>query len=122
VVSPSLSRKILGRYLWSFENLATGSVVLKHAVGANEVTEVVVGELRNHATRRSGSRVFRTSLEAPSEVEKKTALICLTFMCPCIPNIIVNDDQQDAIILAYLFMPNQFHMFRGMSLPIIRST
>jgi len=34
-----------------------------------------VGELRNHATRRSGSRVFCTSLEARSEVEKKTALI-----------------------------------------------
>jgi len=33
--------------------------------------EVVVGELRNHATCRSGSRVFRTSLEARSEVEKK---------------------------------------------------
>jgi hypothetical protein len=39
------------------------------------MTEVVVGELRNHATRRSGSRVFRTSLEARSEVEKKTALV-----------------------------------------------
>jgi len=37
--------------------------------------EVVVGELRNHATRRSGSHVFRTSLEARSEVEKKTALV-----------------------------------------------
>ena len=37
--------------------------------------EVVVGELRNHATHRSGSRVFRTSLEARSEVEKKTALV-----------------------------------------------
>jgi len=37
--------------------------------------EVVVGELRNHATRRSGSRVFRTSLEARSEVGKKTALV-----------------------------------------------
>ena len=35
----------------------------------------MVGGLRNHATRRSGSRVFRTSLEARSEVEKKTALI-----------------------------------------------
>ena len=34
-----------------------------------------MGELRNHATRRSGSRVFRTSLEARSEVEKKTALV-----------------------------------------------
>ena len=30
-----------------------------------------MGELRNHATRRSGSRVFRTSLETRSEVEKK---------------------------------------------------
>jgi hypothetical protein len=37
--------------------------------------EVVVGEPRNHATRRSGSRAFRTSLEARSEVEKKTALV-----------------------------------------------
>jgi hypothetical protein len=33
--------------------------------------DVVVGELRNHATSRSGSRAFRTSLEARSEVEKK---------------------------------------------------
>jgi len=39
------------------------------------MAEVVVGELRNHVTCRSGSRVFRTSLEARSEVEKKTALI-----------------------------------------------
>ena len=40
-----------------------------------KTAEVVVEELRNHATRRSGSRVFRTSLEARSEVEKKTALV-----------------------------------------------
>jgi hypothetical protein len=33
-----------------------------------------VGEMRNHATRRSGSRAFRTSLEARSEVEKKQRL------------------------------------------------
>jgi hypothetical protein len=41
--------------------------------GALELTtaEVVVGELRNHATRRSGSRAFRISLEARSEVGKK---------------------------------------------------
>ena len=39
------------------------------------MAEVVVGELRNHATRRSDSREFRTSLEARSEVEKKTALV-----------------------------------------------
>jgi hypothetical protein len=37
--------------------------------------EVVVEELRNHATHRSGSRAFRTSLEERSEVEKQTALV-----------------------------------------------
>jgi hypothetical protein len=33
--------------------------------------EVVVGELRNHAARRSGSRAFRTFLEAQSKNKKK---------------------------------------------------
>jgi len=37
-------------------------------------------------------------------------------------SIIVNDDQQDATILAYLFIPNQLYMFLAMSSPIIRST
>jgi len=37
-------------------------------------------------------------------------------------NVIVNDDQQVATILAYLFIPNQFYIFRAMSSPIIRST
>ena len=46
----------------------------------------------------------------------------VTFVCPCIANEIVNDDQQDATIFAYLFIPNQLYMFRAMSLPIIRST
>jgi len=36
--------------------------------------------------------------------------------------IVVNDNQQDATILAYLFIPNQLCMFWAMSLPIIRST
>ena len=36
--------------------------------------------------------------------------------------IILNDDQQDATILVYLFIPNQLYMFRAMSSPIIRST
>ena len=36
--------------------------------------------------------------------------------------VIVNDDQQDAIIIVYLFIPSQLYMFRAMSLPIIRST
>jgi len=35
---------------------------------------------------------------------------------------ILNDDQQDANILAYLFIPDQLYMFRAMSSPIIRST
>ena len=34
----------------------------------------------------------------------------------------VNDNQQNATILAYLFIPNQLYMFRAMSSPIIRST
>jgi len=46
----------------------------------------------------------------------------LTFVCPCIANIIVNDDQQDATTLVYLFIPNQLYMFRAMSSSIIRST
>ena len=36
--------------------------------------------------------------------------------------IIVNDDQQDATILAYLSIPNQLYMFRAITSPIIRST
>jgi len=43
-------------------------------------------------------------------------------VCPRIAGIIVNDDQPDATILAYLFIPNQLYMFRSMSSPIIRST
>ena len=31
----------------------------------------------------------------------------LTFVYPCIANRTVNDDQQDATILAYLFIPNR---------------
>ena len=46
----------------------------------------------------------------------------LTFVCPCIVSIIVNDDHQDTTILAYLFIPNQLYMFRAMYSPIIRST
>ena len=34
--------------------------------------------------------------------------------------IIANDGQQDATILLYLFIPNQFYIFRAMSSPIIR--
>jgi hypothetical protein len=33
--------------------------------------------------------------------------IILTFVCPCIVSIIVNDDLQNYTVLAYLFIPNQ---------------
>ena len=36
--------------------------------------------------------------------------------------LVVNDNQQDATILAYLFIPNQLYMVQAMSSPIIRST
>ena len=36
--------------------------------------------------------------------------------------ITVTDDQQDATILVYLFIPNQRYVFRAMFSPIIRST
>jgi hypothetical protein len=48
-------------------------------------TAEVVGELRNHATRRSGSGAFRTSLEARSVVEKNS---------PRNPNYIYKQRQQ----------------------------
>jgi len=34
----------------------------------------------------------------------------LMFMYPCIVSINVNDEQQDATILAYLFIPSQLTM------------
>ena len=46
----------------------------------------------------------------------------LTFLYPCFTSINVNDDQQDATILAYLFIPSQLYMFRAMSSPVIRTT
>ena len=54
-------------------------------------------------------------------VTATAAFMNLTAMCPRIVSIIVNDDQQDAIILTYLFIPNQLYIFRAMSSPIIRS-
>jgi len=46
----------------------------------------------------------------------------LTFVCPYILSITVNDDQQDATLLAYFLIPNQLYMFRAMSSPIVRGT
>jgi hypothetical protein len=40
----------------------------------------------------------------------------------CLLCLIVNDDQQDATILAYLFIHNQLYMFRAKSSPIIGNT
>ena len=64
------------------------------------------------------STKFRKSVLLPSSGKEKH----LKFVCPCIASIIVNDDQKDANILAYLFIPCQLYMFRAMSSPIIRST
>ena len=56
--------------------------------------------------------VTRTSHRASDDVIVLSEDLC----------IIVNDDQQDATILAYLFIPNQLYMFWVMSSPIIRNT
>jgi len=42
----------------------------------------------------------------------ESAVNYLTFVCACIVGIIVNDDQEDATILSYLFIPNQLYVFR----------
>ena len=51
-----------------------------------------------------------------------SVILDITSVCPWVVGIIVNDDQQDATILVYLFNPNQPYVFRAMSSPIIRST
>ena len=61
------------------------------------MAEVVVGELRNHANRRSGSRVFRTSLEARSEVEKKNSPRTFSVVCNNMPSKFF------AVLLTYRF-------------------
>ena len=48
--------------------------------------------------------------------------INLTSACPCIIVITVINDQQDATMLACLFISNQLYMFRVLYSPIIRST
>jgi len=58
-----------------------------------------------------------TEQDQPNEV-----FLTLTFVCPCIASLIVNDDQQDATILAYLFIHNHLYMFRALFSPITRST
>jgi len=46
----------------------------------------------------------------------------MTFVCPCIFSIIVSDEQLDANILVYLFIPNKLCMFRMMYSFTIMST
>ena len=48
--------------------------------------------------------------------EKVSVYIYITY------STIVINDQQDATISDYLFIPNQLYMFRAMFSPIIRST
>jgi len=56
----------------------------------------------------------------PSPFPHRRVNLSVTFKV--LYTIVVNDDQQDATILAYLFIPNQLYMFWAMSSPIIRST
>ena len=62
----------------------------------------------------------RSCAEILEDLEIVLFMVNLTFVCPCIVSITVNDDQQDATILAYLFIPNQLYVFRATSSPIIR--
>ena len=66
--------------------------------------------------------IFMLTLRLCIQFRNYSLLPNFMFVCPCIVSIIVNDDQQDATILVYLFIPNQLYMFRAMSLPIIRRT
>ena len=66
---------------------------------------------------------MQNSIQIGQEIKKLTGRSS-TFVCPCIANIVVNDDQQDATIFGlyiYLFISNELHIFRVMSSPIIRS-
>jgi hypothetical protein len=46
----------------------------------------------------------------------------MTFVCPCIFGINVSDEQVDASILDYFFIPNKLYMFRVKSSLTIIST
>ena len=54
-------------------------------------------------------------------IKAKKFWINLTFVCPCIVSIIVNDDQQDATILVYLFIPDQLRRHRLKPVEMIRN-
>jgi hypothetical protein len=45
----------------------------------------------------------------------------LTFMCPCIASVIINDDQQDAVVFD-LSISSLLYKFRATLSPIIRIT
>ena len=101
-----------------------------------------MGELRNHATRRSGSRVFRTSLEARSEVEKKTALVkyksdnvyivphislhpikCLTYKYIFkIKIVIFPEYNQQRCVSQFIYFCKTLYMFQAVFPSIIRSS
>ena len=70
----------------------------------------------------SGAVKLRVSNTPKPIIKYNYHTVKFTSVCPSIASIIVNDDQQDATILVYLFIPNQLYMFRAMSSLIIRST
>jgi hypothetical protein len=54
-------------------------------------------------------------------VQHFTGWESLMFMCPCITSVIINDNQQYAIIND-LFIPSLLYMFRAIPSPIIKRT
>jgi len=74
--------------------------------------------------------VFLQLIHQPTNILNTRKIQCitniyflnLTFVCPYIIIIIVVDDQLDATILDYLFIPSQLYVFRAMYFLITRST
>ena len=58
----------------------------------------------------------------PFEPLMLTVFIHLTFMCPCIANIVVSDDRPDAAVFGLFIYSLSAVLVSGMSSPIIRST
>ena len=52
----------------------------------------------------------KLALTSPTGGGRSVGIVRSTFVFPCIVSIIVNDDRQDAIILAYVFIPNQLYV------------
>jgi len=52
----------------------------------------------------------------------KHVMVSLTFMCPCIANISLKYNQQDATLAHSIYFYKLLYMFQAVPPPIIRST